>query len=402
MAELRTVRRRERARSAGPAAIFAAGLAGTAATGARAGDFASLVHSYVPAPGQNINSPFFGDPTRALGAPVGGGTGAADNSKVVTLGGFGGSITLGFDAPVEDSPCNPHGMDAIVFGNAFWVNGNPNRRWAEAAVIEISADVNGNGLPDDPWYVVKGSSLPAAPQGVWREQAWDNAPGTPTPPVNVAWYPMAPQFPAWPSGYATGAFELPAPFRASVLVNPNGLGATVEGHFGYADVSPVMLLGDMSGATGGTGENLLSDPEDRPGVDPAEFYTVPDDPRAVGVSPGSGGGDAFDIQWAVHPATGEPAGLTHFHFIRISTAVDVVSPSLGETSTEIAAVADVRRARRSPGDANLDGVVDFADLNAALSQFNTFGEGLSADFDCNGVVDFGDLNAVLSNWGAGT
>lgn len=389
---------REAAHGAGLAAVLAAGFARAAA----AGGFATTVHAYVPAPGQNVNSPFFGDPARALGAPVGGGTGAADNSKVVTLGGFGGSITLGFSQTVMDSPCNPMGLDAIVFGNAFWVSDNPNRRWAEGAVIEISADTNQNGVPDDTWFVVKGSSLPAAPQSVFRSQPWDNNPSTPTPPANAAWYPGSPLFPNWPVAYSTSAFELPAAFRQSVLVNPNGPSAVEEGHYGYADVSPTMLLGDLSGAKGGTGDNVLTDPEDEPGMDPADFYTVPDDPMTVGVSAGSGGGDAFDIRWAVDPVTGAPANLSGFDFIRIRTSAEAQSVALGEKSTEIGAVADVRAAKRSPGDVNLDGVVDFTDLNAALSQFNTAGDGLSADFDCNGVVDFADLNAVLSNWGAGT
>lgn len=389
---------REPARCAGLAAVFAAGFA-RAALGS---DFASIVHEYIPAPGQNVNSSFFGNPALALGAPVGGGTGAADNSKVVTLGGFGGSITLGFSQTVMDSPCNPMGLDAIVFGNAFWVSDNPNRRWAEAGVIEISRDTNQNGLPDDPWFVVRGSSLPVAPQSVFRTQAWDNNPSTPTPPSNVAWYPGAPLFPNWPSLYSTGAFELPPVFRQSVLVNPNGSNATLEGHYGYADMSPTMLLGDLSGAKGGPGENVLTDPEDRPGMDPAVFYTVPDDPMTVGVSTGSGGGDAFDIRWAVDPLTGAPANLSGFDFIRIRTSAEAQSVALGEKSTEIGAVADVRAAKRVPGDVNLDGVVDFADLNAVLSQFNTAGDGLSADFDCNGIVDFADLNATLSNWGTGT
>ena len=68
-----------------------------------------------------------------------------------TLGGFGGTITLIFDHTVEDDPLNPFGMDAIVFGNAFWHGGDWNSHWAECATIEISLDVNGNSEADDPW-----------------------------------------------------------------------------------------------------------------------------------------------------------------------------------------------------------------------------------------------------------
>ncbi|MBL0922202.1 MAG: hypothetical protein IBJ10_08760 [Phycisphaerales bacterium] len=49
-----------------------------------------------------------------------------------------------------------------------------------------------------------------------------------------------------------------------------------------------------------------------------------------------------------------------------------------------------------PGDTNGDLVVDFADLNAVLGNFNQSGPGLVGDFDNDGDVDFGDLNVVLS------
>lgn len=51
------------------------------------------------------------------------------------------------------------------------------------------------------------------------------------------------------------------------------------------------------------------------------------------------------------------------------------------------------------GDVNKDGYVNFADLNAILSQFGGAG---FADLNLDGVVNFADLNVVLSNFGAGS
>lgn len=51
-----------------------------------------------------------------------------------------------------------------------------------------------------------------------------------------------------------------------------------------------------------------------------------------------------------------------------------------------------------PGDANGDGVVNFADLNIVISNFNTSGPGIPGDLDGDGDVDFADLNEVLSNF----
>lgn len=336
--------------------------------------FASEVVGYSPAPGQFVNNPALNDPTAALGAPTGGLPGEPVTTDVVTLGGFGGSITLKIAQTVWDEPCNPFGVDAIVFGNALYVSNDPRRRFAEAAHVEISYDANGNGLADDAWYVIRGSSLAPVPLDSFRTQAWDNDPGTPTPPSNALWYPNSVLGPS----FDTNAYELPPAFASNVIVLPPQ--ATEEAIWGYADFTPT--LGLPSGA------------------DPTVFYSSPDDPLTIGITPGSAGGDGIDIAWAVDPTTGAPANLPGFDFIRITTAVDTVIGPLGEVSAEIAGVARVRPTVLLTGDANGDGTVDFADLNAALSSFGQSGVGIVGDVDCDGVVNFADLNAVLSNFGA--
>jgi hypothetical protein len=52
------------------------------------------------------------------------------------------------------------------------------------------------------------------------------------------------------------------------------------------------------------------------------------------------------------------------------------------------------------GDTNGDGVVNFVDLNAVLSDFGLSGSGLAGDVNGDDVVNFTDLNSVLSNFGA--
>src|SRR5262249_16610405 len=160
-----------------------------------ASEFADHVLSYSPAPGQFINNPVYNDPSRALGPPVGGGTLSADNTKVVSLGGFAGSVVLGFDHTVLDDPSNPFRLACLVFGNAFWVGGNANRRWAEGTVIEIARDTNNNGLADDPWFIIPGSHITNPPNNQLQTQPWDDNPSTPTPPANTAWYPSTVFYP---------------------------------------------------------------------------------------------------------------------------------------------------------------------------------------------------------------
>ena len=78
------------------------------------------------------------------------------------------------------------------------------------------------------------------------------------------------------------------------------------------------------------------------GISPWLFYTKADDPLTAGIDKGTCGGDAFDIAWAIDPATGEPSGLAGFKYIKITTAVSAgLGGSLGECSTEIDAVAEI-------------------------------------------------------------
>jgi hypothetical protein len=53
-----------------------------------------------------------------------------------------------------------------------------------------------------------------------------------------------------------------------------------------------------------------------------------------------------------------------------------------------------------PGDANGDNAVNFADLNAVLSDFGLIGGDFVGDVNNDGCVNFADLNEVLSTFGA--
>lgn len=322
-----------------------AGAVAVAALAARADDFASKVIAYNPAPGQFVSDPLYNDPNDALGPPDGAGKISGNNTSVVTLGGYGGSITLGFEFTVFDHPGNPFGLDAIVFGNAFYLQGDTERRWAEAALIEISYDANGNGLADDDWYTIPGSSLSA--------------------PISL---------------------PLPSDFDGPVLVNNSG-SSSVESYYGYADVTPTLLLGDTNG------DGTIDDPS----MLPEEFYTNPDDPMTTDITPGSGGGDAFDIAWAIDPVTGAPANLVGFDFIRITTAVDSVNGSFGEVSAEIDAVADVRSLSTDcVADVNGDGFLTPADFTAWLAAYQN--QDAAADQNGDGLITPADFTAWLNNY----
>ena len=344
--------------------------------------FAVSVISYSPAPGQDVNISDFNDPSLALGPPRGLDLDAADNTSIVTLGAFGGSIILGFDHTVMDDILNPYGMDAIVFGNAFWIGRDPNRHWAEPAMIEISLDQNKNGLADDPWFLIPGSHI-TDPQSQFRSMTWDDdIADTTFPPALASWLPAG-RVGQW----MTSGYQLPAdPFNETAVINPSGE-AMVEGIWGYADYTPTLPLGDLD--ADGFVDDVDTLAED--------FYTVPDDPHTVGISPGSGGGDAFDIAWAIDPSNGHPAELTGFDFIRITTAVNILDTFFGEKSTEVDAVADVRADPH--GDSDQDGDIDLRDVGMLHLCFGwTDGRDPRCallDREQDGLVDLEDAMRVL-------
>jgi len=246
--------------------------------------FADYVIEYTPGPGQWTNNPQFNDPARALGRPYGISVSVPDNSSIVTLG-DGGSITLGFSRPVWDDPRNPHGLDFIVFGNACWVGGDPSYRWQEPAFVEISMDANGNGIPDDEWFLVLPNKLPSQLIGA--------------PAAN----------------------------------SDTGYSHSVLRH--YADYTPTLPL-----PVGKTPEEFYTVPDRQ---------SLEGDPSSLLIDDGSGGGDAFDIATAVKQVSpGVPitpyvyANIPYFNFIRITDAIVGDSQGVfGEISAEIDAVADV-------------------------------------------------------------
>ncbi len=247
-------------------------------------------------------------PAVALGPPRGLGPSEPfnDDAGVKTVVSLGvptllnrGRLVLKFNTPVTDDPLNAFGLDCIVYSNAFWVGGNQQIKFEEPAIIEISDDgVNWFLVPGSRAFPYTGGALPLV-----TENAGD---------TNL----LAGQ-------------EL---LLAGAITNPNTLSvatgpSSTEYNWGYAEMSPTLA----------------------PYLD---NYVRPDNPLAVGMTPRSGGGDAFDIAWAI-AQNGAPAGLTQFQYVRLSPFVSR-SMFVGTASPEIMAVADVAADVDTDGDGILD------------------------------------------------
>jgi hypothetical protein len=291
------------------------------------------------APGQYANNENFRiklNTDKLLGPPAGGGTYVPDHSSLVSLGMAGGYVVLAFDPPIKDHPDNIGGYDFIVFGNAYWSGGDPKNMWQEPGTVWVMKDEDGNGSPDDTWYLIPGSHLAASdsPQTV----SYDKDPGTPAPPPADkidAWWPVGTD----PPLSIDNVFILPESLYKT--------GGFSELCWGYCDAAPTLLLGDMSGADGSGTDNSLDETEDYPEIDPVYFYTTPDDHTTTGIDTGSGGGNAIDLAWAVDPADFSPAGpggsgLDEVSWVKIVSA-SMDTNDLGDYSCEVDAVARVRR-----------------------------------------------------------
>ena len=100
------------------------------------------VFEYKPAPGQFINVlPTYtnGDDEEAICDKC---LESLDSSQLISLGGFGGYIVVGFDHSIINRTGE---YDFIINANAMDNNGEIS---SEPGIVLVSADVNNNGLPD--------------------------------------------------------------------------------------------------------------------------------------------------------------------------------------------------------------------------------------------------------------
>ncbi|MDE6285802.1 MAG: cell surface protein, partial [Muribaculaceae bacterium] len=120
--------------------------------------YISRVYEYHPAPGQFINEmpryeegDSYEDILRKAEECISG-----TNDIMISLGGYGGYVTFGFDHTV----INVAGEnDFRIWGNCFYELLQPDKKGgsAEPGIVMVSYDANCNGVPDDEWYELAGS-----------------------------------------------------------------------------------------------------------------------------------------------------------------------------------------------------------------------------------------------------
>ena len=255
----------------------------------------SKVYEYTPAPGQFINDGVtLTSPEEACSYALE----RLSQGQFVSLGAFGGYLIAGFDHSVESS--TDGGFDLQITGNAHSSSSEP-------GIIWVSQDENGNGLPDDTWYELRGSEY-GKPE-TWQDYAvtyyrpssngtsieWtDNRGSSGTVDYIPAYHSQETYFPLW---ITADSYTLRGTRLEDRLVDENGNGSLWIGHpfdWGYAD--------NWSG----------TDPD-------IDKFRISD-----------------AVRW-----DGEPADLTYIDFVKIQCGVQAKGGWTGEQSTELTLIRDL-------------------------------------------------------------
>lgn len=136
--------------------------------------YITKVFDYRPAVGQFVNEmPKYeaGDNQETMNQKVLEAIGN-NNKGLVSLGGYGGYVVVGFDHTIQNEP---NKRDFRVLGNAFSNEsakpGDPDGGSSEPGIIMVSYDKNKNGKPDDEWFEIAGSAHVDATKEPWYEMA---------------------------------------------------------------------------------------------------------------------------------------------------------------------------------------------------------------------------------------
>ena len=278
--------------------------------------YANKVLAYCPAPGQFMNTSttayekgFSAEDVRRK---------AEEKLKdpylcLLSLGGFGGSIVVGFDHTVP----NMNGAyDFKIYGNASYdsfgtltgaLGGS-----SEPGIVLVSKDMNGNGLTDDEWYELKGSEYDS------KHTIKD---------------------------YAI-TYHRPASPLSSVKWTDN------QGNTGYVyrnethtknDYYPAWIEEDEMTFYGSRlKDNAVNEP--RPGM-PEHWVGYCYAYGYADNHPNDEKGALFKIDWAVDKE-GRAVKLDGIDFVKIYTAVNQYCGWMGEISTEVQAVEDLHFAKK--------------------------------------------------------
>lgn len=280
--------------------------------------YLSTVYEYNPAPGQFVNmmpewerGDGYDDMLRKAEECIAGTT-----EELVSLGAFGGYITFGFDHTVVNEPGE---KDFLVLGNSFYEEGFEDVRAGscEPGIVMVSLDVNGNGVPDDPWYELAGSEY-SSPLTRHGYSIVYTRPDGAKPPVPQGQYILDAEYIPWRDSEGNRGY-VAKNFQHTQSYYPEW---EDDDELGFCGTR----LADNALDVYGNGRyfQLFSYPWGYADNHPNSNSDL----------------NSFDIGWAVD-SYGMPVHLPGADFIRVYTALNQYCDWIGETSTEIAGARDL-------------------------------------------------------------
>ena len=295
--------------------------------------YIQAVDEYRPAPGQYVNdAPEYeegdteADMIRKCTEHL---AGDYKHTHVVALGGWGGYITFHFDHSIANLPGE---RDFAIWGNAYQemknlVFGGMN----EAGIVMVSKDINGNGLPDDPWYEISGScDVDSVGKVVYGYEVTYRQ----NPMGDIPW-----------------------------MDNRGDSGTVDRNHYHEQEYYPLWLPDSLTFKGTRLPDNMvnLSDEVDK-GWSPYYYVLIgfrygyvdnlPNFTDASDANSWNYEGCGIDISWAVDEQR-QPVNLDFIDFVRVYTGLNQKCPQpewWGETSTEIQCAEDLHL------DASLDAI----------------------------------------------
>lgn len=269
-----------------------------------------MVYEWMPAPGQFIN--MSADGGGNLTTPedaVAWAQKRLDKGSFVTLGGFGGYIVVGFDHSIISSNGD---YDFAIAGNSFLNTSAGSNGSNEPGIVYVMQDTNGNGLPDDTWYELKGSEYGRPetmtnyevtyfrPASAGIDVEWvDNRGNSGTIDYQASFHSQSYYYPLWiaEESYTLKGVCLPSrtyqdPSSGFWILDPYG--------WGYAD-------------------NVGDDTFALEGFPQCNRFRISD---AIGTD-------------------GRPVRLEYIDFVKVQSAVNAKSGWIGEVSTEVLGFFDL-------------------------------------------------------------
>ncbi len=228
-------------------------------------------------------------------------------NQYVSLGAFGGYIVVGFDHSIK----NTGTWDFAIYGNSFSGSSEPGIVW-------VMQDENGNSLPDDNWYELKGSET-GKPETIQDYEVTYYRPSTPKSNVlwtdnlghrgEVDWLSFHQQDYYYPNWMKENTYMLRGTCLESRTYDKSGQGTywvNKEFDWGYADnFSPIDRLTDDINYNASANANH------------------------------------FKISNAI-THDGKDIHLKYIDFIKVQTGLNVKAGWLGENSTEVFRFMDIQ------------------------------------------------------------